>query len=148
MIHINIKLVNDIYISVFTIGNLVYTFDLERVYDVKDKEVLKLVGARIRLLRKERGLSQEALGEKGGFHFSYIGQVERGEKNISLLNLAQIAEALEVNLIQLFSYVDEKIEVTSTDNSIQEIVGMLRETTDEKIRLAKNVLKEILNANT
>lgn len=132
----------------FTVGNLVYTFDLERVYDVKDKEVLKLVGARIRLLRKERGLSQEALGEKGGFHFSYIGQVERGEKNISLLNLAQIAEALEVNLIQLFSYVDEKIEVTSTDNSIQEIVGMLRETTDERIRLAKNVLKEILKANT
>lgn len=148
MIYINIKYVNDIYISVFTIGNLVYTFDLERVYDVKDNEVLKLVGARIRLLRKERGLSQEALGEKGGFHFSYIGQVERGEKNISLLNLAQIAEALEVNLIQLFSYVDEKNEVTSTDNSIQEVVGMLRETTDEKIRLAKNVLKELLKANT
>lgn len=148
MIHINIKEINDIYISVFTIGNLVYTFDLERVYDVKDNEVLKLVGARIRLLRKERGLSQEALGEKGGFHFSYIGQVERGEKNISLLNLAQIAEALEVNLIQLFSYVDEKTEVTSTDNSIQEVVGMLRETTDEKIRLAKNVLKELLKANT
>lgn len=115
---------------------------------MKDKEILKLVGARIRLLRKERGLSQEALGEKGGFHFSYIGQVERGEKNISLLNLAQIAEALGVNLIQLFSYVDEKIEVTSTDNSIQEVVGMLRETTDEKIKLAKNVLKEILKANT
>ena len=115
---------------------------------MKDKEVLKLVGARIRLLRKGRGLSQEALGEKGGFHFSYIGQVERGEKNISLLNLAQIAEALEVNLIQLFSYVDEKTEVTSVDNTIQEVVGMLRESTDEKIKLAKNVLKELLKSNT
>lgn len=45
----------------------------------------------IGVLRKERGLSQEALGEKGGFHFSYIGQIERGEKNVSLLNLHKIS---------------------------------------------------------
>ncbi len=72
-----------------------------------DKEILKHVGTRIRALRKERGLSQEALGEKGGFHFSYIGQIERGEKNVSLLNLHKIAESLEVNLVQLFAYQNE-----------------------------------------
>ncbi|MBW4081452.1 helix-turn-helix domain-containing protein [Paenibacillus sp. S150] len=111
---------------------------------MKDKEVLKLVGARIRALRKGKGLSQEALGEKGGFHFSYIGQIERGEKNVSLLNLQKIAEALEVNLIQLSAYVDEEILVTQTENEIREIVDLLREANEEKIRLAKNVLREIL----
>lgn len=109
-----------------------------------DKEILKLVGTRIRALRKERGLSQEALGEKGGFHFSYIGQIERGEKNVSLLNLNKIAESLEVNLIQLFVYLDEYSIVTSAESDIQDIVALLRDANDEKIRLAKNVLKELL----
>ncbi|WP_342476469.1 helix-turn-helix transcriptional regulator [Paenibacillus sp. FSL H7-0350] len=45
-----------------------------------DKELLKQVGARIRALRKERGLSQEALGEIGGFHFSYM--VTAAERDI------------------------------------------------------------------
>ncbi|OMC70428.1 transcriptional regulator [Paenibacillus odorifer] len=109
-----------------------------------DKEILKLVGIRIRALRKERNLSQEALGERGGFHFSYIGQIERGEKNVSLLNLNKIAEALEVNLIQLFAYLDEDFMVTSSEINIQDIVSMLRTANDEKVRLAKNVLRELL----
>lgn len=109
-----------------------------------DKEILKLVGTRIRALRKERGLSQEALGEKGGFHFSYIGQIERGEKNVSLLNLHKIAESLEVNLVQLFAYQDEEFMVTAAESDIQQIVSMLRDANDEKVRVAKNVLKELL----
>lgn len=115
---------------------------------MKDREVLKLVGSRIRVLRKEKGLSQESLGEKGGFHFSYIGQIERGEKNVSLLNLAKIAEALEVNLIQLFAYIDEGFEATPLDESIQEVVSMLREVNEEKARLARNVLREIVKGNS
>ncbi|MBT2289484.1 helix-turn-helix transcriptional regulator [Paenibacillus albidus] len=109
-----------------------------------DKEILKQVGARIRALRKERGLSQEALGEIGGFHFSYIGQIERGEKNVSLLNLHKIAESLEVNIIQLFAYQGEEFMVTASERDIQDIVGMLREANEEKVRVAKNVLKELL----
>lgn len=109
-----------------------------------DREVLKLVGARIRALRKERGYSQESLGEKGGFHFSYIGQIERGEKNVSLVNLAKIAESLEVNLIQLFAYVEEEFEVTEDEKQIKEIVQLLRDSNSEHIRTAKNVIKGIL----
>ncbi|WP_245864181.1 helix-turn-helix domain-containing protein [Paenibacillus donghaensis] len=89
-----------------------------------------------------RGL--KTLGEKGGFYFSYIGQIERGEKNVSLLNLHKIAESLEVNLIQLFAYLDEDFVVTSVESDIQDIVGLLRGANDEKIRLAKNVLRELL----
>ncbi|MBP2110493.1 transcriptional regulator with XRE-family HTH domain [Paenibacillus silagei] len=109
-----------------------------------DKEILKQVGARIRALRKERGLSQEALGEIGRFHFSYIGQIERGEKNVSLLNLHKIAESLKVNVIQLFAYQGEEFMVTAAERDIQDMVGMLREANEEKVRVAKNVLKELL----
>ncbi|WP_145049336.1 MULTISPECIES: helix-turn-helix domain-containing protein [Paenibacillus] len=110
----------------------------------EDREVLKLVGARIRALRKERGYSQESLGEKGGFHFSYIGQIERGEKNVSLVNLAKIAESLEVNLIQLFAYIEEEFEVTEDEKQIKEIVQLLRDSSSDNIRVAKNVIKGIL----
>ncbi|MEK4433965.1 MULTISPECIES: helix-turn-helix domain-containing protein [Paenibacillus] len=110
----------------------------------ENREVLKLVGARIRALRKERGYSQESLGEKGGFHFSYIGQIERGEKNVSLVNLAKIAESLDVNLIQLFAYIEEEFEVTEDENQIKEIVQLLRESSPDNIRVAKNVIKGIL----
>ncbi|KOY13061.1 helix-turn-helix domain-containing protein [Paenibacillus xylanivorans] len=110
----------------------------------EDKEVLKLVGARIRALRKERGYSQESLGEKGGFHFSYIGQIERGEKNVSLVNLAKIAESLDVNLVQLFAYIEEEFEVTEDEKQIKEIVQLLRDASPDNIRVSKNVIKGIL----
>ena len=110
-----------------------------------NKEILKLVGARIRVLRKERGLSQESLGEKGGFHFSYIGQIERGEKNVALLNLAKIADALDVNVSQLFSYVNEGSELTESDVEVKEIIMMLRKSNPKEIRLVRNVIREIVD---
>ncbi|MWV47142.1 helix-turn-helix domain-containing protein [Paenibacillus sp. HJL G12] len=109
-----------------------------------DKDILLRVGARIRELRKEKGFTQEALGEKGGFHFSYIGQIERGEKNVALLNLAKIAEALEVDISQLFIQAHrEDSEETQAD--IQEINYMLNQQNPQKVAMAKNVVKEIFN---
>ena len=109
-----------------------------------DKEILLRVGARIRELRKEKGLTQEALGEKGGFHFSYVGQVERGEKNVALLNLAKIAEALDVDISQLFTPTSlENNEKSQAD--IQEITYMLTQQDPQKVAMAKNVVREIMN---
>ncbi|WP_372632676.1 helix-turn-helix domain-containing protein [Cohnella sp.] len=107
-------------------------------------DILKLVGQRIRSLRKERGLSQEQLGEKGGFHYSYIGQVERGEKNVSLLNLAKISEALEVSLSQLFAYVDGEERRTDSENDLREILAALRDQKPDQVRMVRNVVREIL----
>lgn len=57
----------------------------------------------IRALRKERKISQEWLAEKSWLHRTYIGNVERWEKNISLENIAILAIALEVEIKDLFS---------------------------------------------
>jgi transcriptional regulator with XRE-family HTH domain len=112
-----------------------------------DNDILKLVGKRIRSLRKEREMSQELLGEKGGFHYSYIGQIERGEKNISLLNLAKVASALEVSLSQLFTYVDEEEKRTESESDLQEILSTLRYHGPEQVRMVRNVVREILGEN-
>jgi len=62
---------------------------------------LKNFGRRVMTLRKERGLSQEDLALKAGLDRSYLGGVERGERNISLINIIKIACALHVEPSEL-----------------------------------------------
>jgi transcriptional regulator with XRE-family HTH domain len=66
------------------------------------KKVLQLFGEKVRELRKERGLSQEELSYKSDLHRTYIGMIERAEKNITLANIEKIAKALNVHLKDLF----------------------------------------------
>ncbi len=62
------------------------------------KNINKEVGLNIRSIREERGLSQEKLAELADLHRAYIGQIERGEKNIGLKNLEKIAKALKADV--------------------------------------------------
>ena len=59
-------------------------------------------GTRLRELRQDKGLSQEALALACSLDRSYIGGVERGERNISLVNIHRIAQALGVSVRKLF----------------------------------------------
>ena len=59
-------------------------------------DINKDVGFRIREVRQEQGLSQEKLAALADLHRAYIGQIERGEKNIGLKNLEKIAKALGI----------------------------------------------------
>jgi transcriptional regulator with XRE-family HTH domain len=58
-------------------------------------------GTRLRSLREQRGLSQEALAFKAGLHRTYVSSTERGERNVSLVNLERLATALGVQLREL-----------------------------------------------
>ena len=68
-----------------------------------DKEpILLAFGQRVQELRKERNLSQEQLADIAGVHRTYIGMIERAEKNITLCNIERIAKALKVSIKDLF----------------------------------------------
>lgn len=66
------------------------------------KEQLHAFGAAVRGRRLKLGMSQEALADRAGLHRTYVGAVERGERNISLINICKIAAALGVEPKDLF----------------------------------------------
>lgn len=67
------------------------------------KSVLVAFGERVRELRKAKRLSQEELSFRADLHRTYIGMIERAEKNITLLNISKIAAALEVSISELLN---------------------------------------------
>ena len=70
--------------------------------DDGERRVKQRFGAHLRRLRSSKGLSQEALALGSGLDRSYVGGVERGERNVSLVNIHRIAEALQVKPGELF----------------------------------------------
>lgn len=69
----------------------------------KDNVLIKF-GERVRDLRKRQGLSQEELAFKADLHRTYIGMIERAEKNITLLNVEKIANALKISVNDLMNF--------------------------------------------
>ena len=74
--------------------------DLLRIYDVAHKwqllmvDIQKKFGERLRELRKQKNLSQEEVALKSGLHRTYVSDVERGSRNVSLRNIEKLAKAL------------------------------------------------------
>lgn len=65
-------------------------------------------GSRMREFRQNASLTQEDLAERAGVHWSYVGQVERGQVNLTLHNMVRIARALEVDLADLVRGLDQE----------------------------------------
>ena len=66
-----------------------------------DQKFLRQIGEKIRELRTARGLTQEQLGHKCDLHRTFIGSIERGERNLSILNLRLVAKVLRVEIADL-----------------------------------------------
>ena len=67
-------------------------------------DIVKVLSGNLRKLRAEKGLSQEELADRSGLHRTYIGSVERGERNVTLSSLELIASALDVDILTLLSH--------------------------------------------
>ncbi|MCF7758334.1 helix-turn-helix domain-containing protein [Paenibacillus xylanexedens] len=100
------------------------------------------VGNRIRELRKAKGWTQEQLAEAAGLHYSYIGGVERGDRNISLETLEKIMNGLQVNAEEIFKFKEDSEYKRALDEHITLISG---KSTDTIVSLTK-ISKEVLNA--
>ena len=75
-------------------------YAIASLFQVKT-DILNKFGERIRKLRLEKGWSQEVLAEKTGFHRTYIGMVERGERNLSLKNIETFDVTFEMKISDL-----------------------------------------------
>ena len=75
--------------------------------NLDDQDFLRELGGRLRRRREEQNLTQAQLGERCGLHRTFIGSVERGERNVAILNLRAIARVLRVGLEELLAEGDE-----------------------------------------
>lgn len=74
---------------------------MQRKRPLSDQNALKKLGKRIRTLRLAQGINQEALATDAGIERSYMGAIERGERNPSYDKLVSIAKALKISLSEL-----------------------------------------------
>ncbi len=102
-------------------------------------EITKTIGQRIRNYRTEKGLSQEKLAEMSGCHPTYIGQVERGEKNATLESIEKITSAMNVSLSKLF----EKIGENNSDSYPMKCYDLIASKTKSEQEHLYRMLVEI-----
>jgi transcriptional regulator with XRE-family HTH domain len=84
-----------------------------------NKFLLKEFGTRIRDLRTQINLSQEQLSFKTGFHRTYIGMIERGERNISLTNIAVFSKAFEMDISDLLDFKNQNSKLSYKDYKLK-----------------------------
>lgn len=71
---------------------------------ISEHEILNIFGENVRYYRRQLDISQEELADKASLHRTYIGMIERAEKNITLLNMEKIANALKVKIEDLLKH--------------------------------------------
>lgn len=102
-------------------------------------EITKILGKRIRNYRMAKKLSQEKLAELAGCHPTYIGQLERGEKNVTVESLERVALALEISLSVLFEKLGGKEAAGSIPLACYELLA--EKTKEEQEQLYRILLE-------
>ena len=98
------------------------------------KELAITVGKRIRNFRLQQRISQEELAERCGLHPTYIGQIERGEKNATIESIGRVSVGLGISLCELFENVDVNA-ARSLSSEAYEIVQSVSDDNKEKLLL-------------
>jgi len=86
-------------------------------------ELAYTIGERVRIYRTRSGMTQMKLAEKAGVHHTYIGQLERGEKNATLTTIIKVAKALDVSFETLFEAIIDGGAKNSIAREVYEIVS-------------------------
>jgi transcriptional regulator with XRE-family HTH domain len=105
------------------------------------RHVRKFLGQRVRTLRKQRGLSQERLGDRAGLSGKFIGEVERGEKSISIDSLYRVSVALEIPLRELTDVRANKPAAVPSEEAEKILALVSGQRRPEDIRKAYRVLQ-------
>jgi transcriptional regulator with XRE-family HTH domain len=100
-------------------------------------DVKRLIGGRIRQLRKERGLSQEKLGYESELHYTHIGSIERGEKNWSIDTLIKLAKGLNVDIGELFNF---PMPTADAKRMKKSLIDCINEASPETIKILSDLL--------
>ena len=103
------------------------------------EDIYRQVGDSVRARRAQLGWTQEELGEASGLHPSYIGQIERGDKKVSLRTLAMLAKALGATLGELL----DEPRPRSTNKWAAKIDGLLREKSSSEKELLYSTLRHL-----
>lgn len=95
--------------------------------------ITNIVGQRLRSYRQQKGLTQEELAEKADLHPTYIGQAERGEKNLTLVSLEKILAALELSFAEFFEHLEPAGNQPNFAAQCYELVNTKSRTQQERI---------------
>jgi transcriptional regulator with XRE-family HTH domain len=101
---------------------------------------LKHLGARIRQLRKKLRLTQEELAEQCGIHYKFLGGIERGNQNPTIMVLGKIAGALQVSLADLFDY---ELVAAPPQRLREQLMERIRRGDDSEILLLYRVFRSL-----
>jgi XRE family transcriptional regulator, regulator of sulfur utilization len=104
-------------------------------------DIAKKLGERIRNIRKEKDWSQEKLGEIAGLHTNYVGQIERGEKNLTIESIEKICNGLNISLEELFRFIDPMDQV----DELHQLLDILSQRSSSDRTLVLKIVKEIFD---
>jgi len=104
------------------------------------EDVKRLIGNRIRQLRKERGLSQEELGDKSDLHYTHIGAIERGEKNWSIETLVKVAGGLKVTINDLLIQPSKPEDIKSLKKGV---IAEINQASPEALKIFSDMVKGV-----
>ena len=102
-------------------------------------DIAKIIGQRIRNYRTQKGLSQEKLAELAGCHPTYIGQLERGEKNATPESVEKIASAMDISLSELF----DKLGKSGGDNIAAKCYDLVASKNEAEQKQLYKMLQEM-----
>lgn len=108
-------------------------------------ELIRIICANIKDVRKSKGLTQEELAEKCDLHTSYLAGVERGERNITIQTLDKIAQGLEISPIDLLKFEQLNIDEQyfNKQEKLNVLLNIVNDFNENEISRIINIVQEI-----